>query len=102
MPIVLNAFKLIDIGIEIKTFQYISMPKIARQKAWFLPGVRRFEAQNPDGFCIENDFVHYIIIDAFPGQFVYVLISKYPCFKAAPPFCLFYPGKRESFLEAVS
>jgi hypothetical protein len=78
------------------------MPKIARQKAWFLPGVRRFEAQNPDGFCIENDFVHYIIIDAFPGQFVYVLISKYPCFKAAPPFCLFYPGKRESFLEAVS
>jgi hypothetical protein len=37
------------------------MPKIARQKAWFLPGLLGFPAQNPDGFCIENDFVLHII-----------------------------------------
>ena len=32
---------------------------IASQKAWFLAGLRRCAAQNPDGFCLENDAVLY-------------------------------------------
>ncbi len=32
------------------------MPKTARQKAWFLPGLRSFPAQNPDGFCYRERF----------------------------------------------
>ncbi len=32
------------------------MAKTARQKAWFLPGIRSFPAQNPDGFCYRERF----------------------------------------------
>ncbi len=32
------------------------MAKTARQKAWFLTGIRSFPAQNPDGFCYRERF----------------------------------------------